>query len=128
VVDPGVGVGVAGGYRLHPNIAVEGLFQWLGTSDIGGIPVVKRWDATANVRVSTSGRVQPYAVVGGGYGSLQLGPTPSVGGFVARFGGGLDVYVTNNIALYTEVAYMLATGDIDGASYATLGLGAMLRF
>jgi len=136
--DTGVGLGVAGGYRMNSWLAVEGQYHWLGNTDIGfsgnDIATVNRWDTTANVRASTSGRFQPYALVGIGYGNYEISdaadPNNSVsaGGFIARFGGGFDIYITKHIAIYGEGAYVMATGDIDPFDYATLGAGAMWRF
>jgi len=131
-VDTGVGLGLAGGYRVNEWLAVEGQYHWLGHTSIETTSVeITRWDTTANVRASLSGRFQPYALIGVGYGNYEqsLGSaSASAGGFVAQFGGGLDVYITRHVAVYAEGSYMMATGDIDLFDYAVLGAGAMWRF
>jgi len=143
-VGAGVGVGGAVGYRLHPRIAVEGQLQWLGNQSIGvfgqDFAQLSRWDATANGKLFlATGRVQPYAVIGAGYVRATGTCTASncSGGgvgdsFVARFGAGLDVFITRNIGVYAEGAYMLAPNDIEpGESfpdYGTFGAGAIFAF
>jgi len=134
--DTGIGLGVAAGYRAHRYVAVEALFHWLGKTDIGSggtgtVATVERWDAIANMKLSPGWRVQPYAAVGVGYGSYGLsssGGSGTLGGFVARFGAGIDGYITRNIGLYIEGAYTMTTGDIDPFDYAVLEAGAIFRF
>jgi hypothetical protein len=145
-VDTGVGVGGAIGYRLHPHVAVEGQIEWQGNQTISFLSVanvaeLSRWDATGNLKLfAARGRFQPYAVAGLGYvratGACLSLATCSGGGtidsFLVRFGAGFDVYITRNIGLYAEGAYMWATSDIapgeDFPDYGTLGAGVILAF
>lgn len=133
-VDTGVGLGVAAGYRVQKYIAAEALFHWLGKTDVNlgfGDTTIERWDALANVKISTAGRFQPYAAVGMGYGSYGVasgGGAGTLGGFVARFGAGMDVYITQHVGIYADAAYTLTTGDIEPFDYATLEAGAIFRF
>jgi len=46
----------------------------------------------------------------------------------ARFGGGVDVYVTNRLGIYLDVTYLMATGDVEGLDHVGLSLGALFRF
>ena len=50
------------------------------------------------------------------------------GGFAARFGGGIDFYVTRNIMITTEVAYVLPTGQLDDLDQMQLGGALQYRF
>jgi hypothetical protein len=49
-------------------------------------------------------------------------------GFGARFGGGLDLYATENLFVETDVAYNLGTGDADDFRYLTVSLGIGYAF
>lgn len=81
-------------------------------------------------------RFQPFATVGFGYltGTIDV----TVGGFpleiddwdfVARFGGGLDVYVTRNIAISVDATYVLPVSDaLADMDYLSVGWGVLFRF
>ncbi len=131
-VDQGIGLGIALGQRVNSWLALEAQYHWLGNSTIEGTSAeVTRWDTTANLKVSTAWRFQPYALVGIGYGNYEASGgsgSISAGGFVTRLGAGFDIYITRNIAVYAEGMYVIATGDISELDYATLGAGAMFRF
>jgi hypothetical protein len=123
VSSSGVGVGGAVGYRLHPRLAVEGQFEWLGDQTFGGFFQVSRWDFTGNAKAFlATGRFQPYFVAGMGYANVN-----GFGSYLVRAGGGLDVYITRNVGLYIEAAYMAAvTGAVP--DYGTAGVGAIFAF
>ena len=65
-----------------------------------------------------TGRFQPYAMIGLGWwwerrwGSAVNGVDQN-GGFVSRFGGGIDFYVTKNIVVTAESAWVLPTGHLE---------------
>jgi opacity protein-like surface antigen len=130
----GLGVGASAGYRLNKWFAAEAQYNWFSPAAQEGGSTVERWDTTVNFRASLSGRFQPYVLVGLGYGrfkrtfeSAPIAPVDA-GGFGSRWGGGLDVYLTNHIVLYAEGSYMWLTGDVSEQGYGTLGAGAMWRF
>ena len=50
------------------------------------------------------------------------------GGFAARFGGGIDFYVTRNIMVTAEVAYVLPTGQLDDLDQLQIGGALQYRF
>ena len=74
------------------------------------------------------GRFQPYAMLGIGGSVWDSNVTNSDSGFAARFGFGLDYYLTQNWALNTGWSYVTVTGDIDGLDYHNLMFGAQYRF
>jgi opacity protein-like surface antigen len=45
-----------------------------------------------------------------------------------RFGGGLDIYLTENILVSAEGSYLIPTGKLDGMDYYVFGLGLQYRF
>lgn len=140
----GVGVGGALGYRLHPRIALEGQFEWQGNQSVTLFATsgsLSRWDATGNAKLFlATGRFQPFIVGGVGYvrgsgscvGDFCTGGGAAADSFLARLGLGLDVYITKNIGIYAEGAYMWATSDVaPGESFpdfGTVGAGVILAF
>ena len=79
-----------------------------------------------------TGRVQPFALIGVG-GMVAMGDgiggnTEDESGFVARFGGGVDVYLNREVALSVSGNYVLGTGGVDDLSYASFGIGLLYRF
>ena len=83
-------------------------------------------------------RFQPYAVAGIGVMTARLEIKDTVGfdvsgsdwstGFAARFGGGVDLYVTQHFVLNAEIRYVLPTGDVEGLDMISFGWGLQYRF
>ncbi len=46
----------------------------------------------------------------------------------ARFGGGLDFYITENWVATGEVSYLMPTGKLDDLDYYSIGIGLQYRF
>jgi len=47
---------------------------------------------------------------------------------LARFGGGLDFYITESIVASAGVDYLLPTGDVEDLDYVSFGWGLQYRF
>ena len=79
-----------------------------------------------------SDRVEPflYAGIGLGWVELDAGSAGSIDdtGFIARFGGGFDLYVTESVALQVSSSYVLTTGDLEDLDYVSLVAGVQYRF
>ena len=90
-----------------------------------------------------SGRIQPYALGGAGFLWARLdcrdlgGASMDCGSagfddtevaFAGRFGGGLDVYLTRNIALSGELAYVMPTQGLSDMKFLTFGAYLTWRF
>jgi hypothetical protein len=131
------GYNVRGGYRFNKWVALEAEWEHpvdnfddadkvdgFGRLD-GDIEV---WAATANGKFyPISGMFQPYALIGGGYGQADL-PHDDNGGFVARFGLGLDILFTENFGMDTEVGYLLGTGSISDYDTIPISVGFFYNF
>jgi Outer membrane protein beta-barrel domain len=129
VLETGLGASGRIGYRTSPQFAFEGLVEYSGDFiDIGSFDLTSTLVA-ANARYYVlTERAQPYLAVGAGWGFANTNAFPDESGFVVRFGGGLDYYLSESWGLTGEFAYNLATGDLDDFNYMTLGWGAFLRF
>lgn len=136
----GAGFNVFAGYRVYKYIATEVEFEMLPEVDLkadgfGKFADIEIWTITGNVKaLPLTGRIQPFALVGIGllHGKLKdsvgLGLDESDTGFAARFGGGLDVYVTEHIAVWARSTYVLPAGDVSDVDYVSFGGGLQYRF
>jgi len=135
--DDAWGYNIRAGRRINPFVAVEAEWEHPaskfddssrvdGFGRLGGD--VDVWNLTANGKVyPIQGQFQPYALVGVGYGQADM-PHDDNGGFIARFGVGLDVLITDNIGVATEVGYVLGTGDLANFDQIPISVGAFYNF
>lgn len=128
------GFHLKGGWRLHPNLALELRYDWMHEFDLDP-GFIDAWLLTGNVKgYILTGRFQPYALVGMGYlaangsGGNNPGAAHVGDDFALRFGAGMDAYVTEHIVLGPEIAYVLPTGDAQDLDMLTVSLGAAYRF
>jgi opacity protein-like surface antigen len=153
-VDDSWGAGGRLGYRLGSWFAAEIQYEWIDPFDVDlsavGLPVgaasLEAQTVTLNGRlIAPSWRTQPYLLIGVGgafydftdhtVGNI-LGGSDSKTGFAGRTGGGLDVYLTNNLLLNAEAIVLLTTedfntptgGDLDDLYYLSVGVGFRYQF
>lgn len=136
-VDDAWGYQVTGGRRINDMFAVEAEWEH-PVSDYDDAGIVdgygrangdfEVWSVTANAKFyPVTGRAQPYALVGAGYGEADL-PHDDNGGFVARFGVGLDVLITDRFGVSTGVDYLLGTGSMSDYDQIPVNLGFFYNF
>jgi opacity protein-like surface antigen len=128
------GINGRGGYRFHPHFAAELEIDWhspFGVDYASGTIHVARGELeplvfTANAKgYLFKDRFQPYAALGIGVMTVE---DDRFTGFAARFGGGVDLYVTEHIVLNTEVRYVLPTGSAESFDMISFGWGLQYRF
>jgi len=134
-----LGFDLRGGYRFNRYAAVEGQLGYFDNfgGNFGAADVdLKALTGTVNVKgFLLPGRVQPYAQVGIGATHLHaeahfLGTTvaeDSSTEFTFRGGGGVDVYLIPQVSLYTDVSYVLLSGDL-GGGFVPFVFGAQYHF
>ena len=147
-VDSGDSWGAEGrvGYRLHPNVAVEGQLQYYdefgldvqispGSNVSRQVLTIDGLSVMGNVKgYPLTGRVQPYGLAGMGFLWLQFEDTRGLGiehnevEFAGRVGAGIDAYLTRNLLLNLETSYLLPTGDLDNARMIPISFGVQYRF
>lgn len=131
------------GYRLHPRFAIEAQFEFLSNIEVDGKDMdggdehkneINLFALTGNAKAFLlTGRFQPYLIAGAGWSRARFdppgsGPKSRHNGFATRIGAGFDLYASEDVALSTEVGYVLHTGKLEDLDYLSIGLGLTLRF
>lgn len=134
--DDGGGLYLRAGYRIHPRLAAELMFQYYWGFEVkdrnGVFDVVDDkfdgWSLTGNAKLyPLLGRIQPYGVVG--LGALVFKEKRGDdAGFAARLGGGLDFYVTDRFVIDAEAVYLFPAGSISEFQLATFQAGVQYRY
>jgi opacity protein-like surface antigen len=150
-VDDSYGLNLLAGYRFDSHLAAEAQFEWASGFDTQVIQTAPTRDENAgDIDIASytftvngkayllTGRYQPFALVGAGImtakvktkdtRNLNLNGTDTQTGFAARFGGGIDLYATDNIVVTGGIGYVLPMGDVKNLDYVSFNLGAMYRF
>ena len=149
-VDDSFGFNGRVGYRCNRRFSAEVQTEWLDGFDadltqsrvdqlanITFEPLV----VTANVKgYFLTGRYQPFLLVGAGAMTADVNIRNPVGlaftgidsesknAFAMRFGGGIDLYATENVVVNLEVDYVFPFGKLDDLRYVTIGWGVQYRF
>jgi len=137
-VDDSLGFHARVGYRLSPHLAFEVHSEWLSgfeATSSSGYADFEVLTITGDFKVyPLTGRWQPYLIAGAG-GLIAdvkeqsgLGVSGDSNDFAARFGIGLDYYVTRSIALVVDASYVLPVEDVNDFDYFSLGWGLQYRF
>jgi opacity protein-like surface antigen len=150
-IDVGTALIVGGrlGYRANPYVAFEAAVDYSVegfelTVPGSGTATAKALVATGNLKLYPGDwRIQPF-VLGGvgvvrgtsecktaagvGVSCLAVGLSDSAVEFGGRVGGGLDFYLTRNLALSGEVTYVIPTGDLGDLDFLTFGGQLVFRF
>lgn len=137
--DEAVGLTITAGLRATAHFAAELEVEILTKSDIdisgfAGEGEMHSTMVSLNMKgYPLTGRIQPYALVGvgGQFAKLEVtgtsDETPS--GFAARFGGGVEIYLTPIWVLDFGVDYVLpGDGKIEDLDYVSYGGGLVVRF
>jgi opacity protein-like surface antigen len=146
--DSGWGVGGNVGNRCHSRLATEAEVQWMTgfTGDVlaEGQGRISRFFldvlvGTVNFKAYLlTGRFQPYGLVGIGAMTIDSRIDDVVGNagsrstsntmFAARFGGGIDVYVTKHIVAKAGVDYLMPISGIRNFEAIIVDAGLEYRF
>lgn len=134
-----LGFNVRGGYRLNEYWAFEGLYEY--GDDFGAHQVVPGGDIQTNTFMGSAklivplGRFQPY--LSGGVGLVNANADKSLRrtnwdvdgtNFAGRFGGGVDLYATENVAVYLDASYTMPIHEVSDLYHFSFGWGAKYVF
>jgi opacity protein-like surface antigen len=146
-VDDSFSISGQAGYRCDPRASAAVQVEWVEEfdGDVSEPGMGKVASTTAESLIVTAnakgylltGRFQPFLLLGLGGMTARTELKDSAGGslasqrqegFAARFGGGLDVYVTKNLLVTTGVDYLRPWGDVEDLDFLSIGGGVEYRF
>jgi len=140
------GFNLVAGYRISKYLASDFEFEYIDAIPVDGKPGpnfdVRTFDLAWMFRFyplsfafdasSPLHRVQPYLAAGPAWQWVALNRFPgndrNRGGFAGRLGGGLDVYLTENLSLNADATYVLSAGDVRDYRYLSIGWGFAYHF
>jgi hypothetical protein len=136
-VDDSPNLVVHAGWRVHPHAAIDVGFEWNHGFDanLEGVGVeLETYFTTVGMKLyALKGRFQPFLhpSVGVMIASLEAGglgsDTRTTPAF--RLGGGIDVYVTENLFVSLSAYYVLAMdSDVDDIQYVPINAAVGWRF
>jgi opacity protein-like surface antigen len=135
------GFNVRVGYRYPPHVAgelqVESYPQFDGP-DGNGVDefLVNGWNVGGNVRgYILKGKFQPFVLMGVNYMDMETtipsGPAAKINkqddGVGMRFGGGMEIYAFQKVAVTADISYVLGLGEVDGYDLVAFSLGFIFR-
>jgi opacity protein-like surface antigen len=134
-----LGFNVRGGYRLNEYWAFEGIYEYgdkFGAHQIVPNGEIQTNSFTGNAKlILPLGRFQPYLMAGAGFVNANANRALrrtnwDVDGtnFAGRFGGGVDLYATENVAIYLDTAYTMPINEIGDLYHFSFGWGAKYVF
>jgi hypothetical protein len=145
--DNDFGFNLFAGYRMFRGLASDFEFEYVDALSARGDPAgpnydIRTFDIAWNFRLyplawafepsSDFQRVQPYLSAGPSLQWVQLQRLPGGdrddGDFAGRLGGGIDFYLTENVALSADAIYTIGTGEVRDYRYLSIGWGLTYRF
>lgn len=122
------------GYRFHDYFSGEFLFRFYSGFEVkeqntGADDKFDGWSMSLNAKAyGMLGAIQPYALFGAGGLVFTEKAGNDDAGFIARLGGGIDLYLTDHLVVEAEASYTLPAGDIEDFQFATFGGSIQYRF
>jgi hypothetical protein len=133
-----LGFNVRGGYRLNEYWAFEGLYEY---GDFNAHDVLAGEHVQTNTFMGGAklilplGRFQPY--LSGSAGFVNANADKSLRrtnwdvdgtNFAGRFGGGVDLFATENVAIFLDASYTMPIKEVSDLYYFSFGWGAKYVF
>jgi hypothetical protein len=134
----GWGISARAGYRFHPNIAAELLYEHVIEFDADQGTDRSAWTVGPNMKIFLlEGFCEPYVSLGGSLmgSDNERGIHKTVGkvgdglGFATRYAIGADFYATEQIFIEAELAYVLpVTSGVANYDHMNVGLSIGYAF
>jgi opacity protein-like surface antigen len=127
--DDSVGMKLRLGYRCSPHLGWEFDYEWAEGFDLSDGSDVDLWALTSDARwYLLTGRWQPFLLAGVGIATADPIDEGTGTDIALRFGGGLEAYVTEAVALAFDASYVLPTSKVKDLPYLSLAWGVLYRF
>jgi opacity protein-like surface antigen len=137
-VDEGLGFKAKIGYRYIKWLGAEFEVEHLRDIDVEvfGNDFIEMEYTTFTLNTKAYlpfGRFQPFALIGIGMMHVEVDAKQGSGSadetaLASRFGGGIDVYVLDNVAMVFDASYVLPADDLDDLDYLSLGFSVQYKF
>jgi hypothetical protein len=125
----GLGLNVRTGFRCSERESAELEFEWIEGFDGERPEDAALWVLTSNAKIALlTGRIQPFLLAGIGilHGDpASRGPHTDLTG---RLGGGVDVFVTQQLAVSLDASYVIPTGTVQQLDAVSIGWGLRYHF
>lgn len=125
----GLGFNFRVGRRFHSHVAGELEIEKFSGFNGNGVEY-DAWIMGLNAKgFLLTGEWQPYLLAGIGFSDGEVSGTTndSEEGFVTRFGGGVDYYLTDNVLASVDLTYVLNIGDLKDFDAIALSWGFQYR-
>jgi opacity protein-like surface antigen len=117
------------GYRCSPHLGWELNYEWAESFDISDGTDVDLWALTSDAKwYPLVGRWQPFLLAGVGMATADPIDEGTGTDIALRFGGGMEAYVTENVAVAFDASYVLPTSKVKNLNYLSLSWGFLYRF
>lgn len=129
------------GYRIDERVELAVRFEGMQGIDLSGQGYTgdaEGWTSTLNVRVfMLTGKIQPYVGFGIGAGQIDVNLVETATGDPFRYqetsatfrpSAGLDLYISESVAITGDAAVHLLAGNNSSLNWATLSVGLKYRF
>jgi len=134
--DDSQGFNLRVGSRITEWVSLEIEFEWIDDFFPDERQDFEIVTGAVNTRVyPLGGRFQPFALAGLGIASTVVdhrdrnsSVRQSNADWGFRAGGGLDAYVTEQVAITAEATYVWTVGDVKDLDHVSIGLGILYRF
>jgi len=134
-----LGFNARGGYRFNDFFAAEGIYEY--GDDFGAHQIVPGASIQTNAFTVNGklllplGRFQPYLMGGVGFVNANADRAIARTGwdadgtsFAGRFGGGVDLWATENVAIYLDAAYTIPVDEVSDLNHFSFGWGGKYSF
>lgn len=127
------------GYRFIPRLATELHIESYPGFDAGDgagndVGDINGWTVGGNARgYILTGKYQPFLLMGVNFLDMETNdsraadPSKQNDGVAMRFGGGMEIYTFNKVALTADISYLLGLDETDGYDVVAFSLGFIFR-
>jgi len=131
--DSDVGIGIRGGVRLQPEVAVEGFLESVPGFNVGRGPFREELDLLSlgaqGKYFFTTDKIQPYALAGLGIARAEVDRSGlDDSGTFLRIGFGSDFHLDRDFSLFAELAYNRMFGGVEDLDHADFQVGVEFHF